>query len=406
MPELPPKKTTRRPAAKKNIGTGAATPRPRKPAAPKDPDAKPRAPRVRSAAGPATRRKRPAPKKTGGPFLPLMAGLFLSLVLATLLWVWMGLFSALDLPKEGYRLRVERGSGYQTAFDRLEQDGWLRNRVLAKAYFRTLSPRTLKMGVYQFQPGISLAGMLRQLARGEGQIVTRITVIEGTTFAKLREQLAANPELTQTLKGQSDSQIMSLMGSAVTNPEGLFAPDTYVFMPGDSDELVLRKLYDQQQAVLRKAWAQRSPGLPYRSPYEALIMASIVEKETGNASERPQIAGLFIRRLQQGMRLQTDPTVIYGMGAAYAGNLRKVDLLTPTPYNTYRINGLPPTPIALPGKAAIEAALNPAPGDSLYFVARGDGSGTHIFSPDLKTHNEAVRAYLENSRRRQASPSP
>ena len=133
MPELPPKKTTRRPTAKKNTGTGAATPRPRKPAAPKDPDAKPRAPRVRSAAGPAARRKRPAPKKTGGPFLPLMAGLFLSLVLATLLWVWMSLFSALDLPKEGYRLRVERGSGYQTAFDRLEQDGWLRNRVLAKA---------------------------------------------------------------------------------------------------------------------------------------------------------------------------------------------------------------------------------------------------------------------------------
>jgi UPF0755 protein len=399
MPELPPKKTTRRAPAKKNTGAPAA-PRPRKPAAPRDPDAKPRAPRVRKSPAAAPRRpaKRAAPKG-GGPWLPLFAGLLLAVLLATGVWVWSGLFRALNVPPEGYRLRVERGTGYQAAFERLEADGMLGSRWLAKAYFRTLSPRMLQVGVYAFKPGISTAGVLRQLANGEGLVVTRITVIEGMTYAGLRDQLAANPEVRQTLKGRSDNDVMSQIGSAVTNPEGLFAPDTYLFMPGDSDEFILRKLYERQQQILRQAWAKRAPGLPYRTPYEALIMASIVEKETGNAAERPQIAGVFVRRLRQGMRLQTDPTVIYGMGAAYTGNLRKIDLQTPTPYNTYRINGLPPTPIALPGKAAIEAALNPAPGDALYFVAKGDGSGTHVFSADLNAHNQAVRAYLEAIRR-------
>ncbi|HEX5361786.1 MAG TPA: endolytic transglycosylase MltG [Fluviicoccus sp.] len=335
---------------------------------------------------------------------PVVAGFLLLVVLVISAWVWMNLFRPLEMPAEGYRVRVDRGTGYQAVFEQLEKDGKLRNRTLAKAYFRFLQARPLQMGVYQFKPGLSPAGLLRQLAQGEGLIYTRITVIEGATFAKLREQLAANPDIRQTLRDKSDSQIMSLVGSPVTNPEGLFAPDTYVFVPGDSDELVFRKLYEQQRRVLEKAWATRAPGLPYRTPYEALIMASIVEKETGNAAERPKIAGLFVRRLQQGMRLQTDPTVIYGLGKAYNGNLRKIDLITPTPYNTYRIDGLPPTPIALPGKAAIEAALNPEPGDSLYFVARGDGSGTHIFSADLKAHNAAVRAYIENTRQRKAQP--
>ncbi|HEX5276753.1 MAG TPA: endolytic transglycosylase MltG [Fluviicoccus sp.] len=335
---------------------------------------------------------------------PVLAGFLLLVLLVVSGWVWMNLFRPLDISPEGYRVRVDRGTGYQAVFDRLDKDGKLRNRTLAKAYFRFLQARPLQMGVYQFKPGLSPAGLLRQLSQGEGLIYTRITVIEGTTFAKLREQLAANPDIRQTLRDKSDSQIMSLVGSPVTNPEGLFAPDTYVFVPGDSDELVYRKLYEQQKRVLEKAWAARAPGLPYRTPYEALIMASIVEKETGNAAERPKIAGLFVRRLQQGMRLQTDPTVIYGLGKAYNGNLRKIDLITPTPYNTYRIDGLPPTPIALPGKAAIEAALNPEPGDSLYFVARGDGSGTHIFSADLKAHNAAVRAYIENTRQRKAQP--
>ncbi|RZU37133.1 UPF0755 protein [Fluviicoccus keumensis] len=399
MPELPPKKPTRRPAAKKTAGT--ASPRTRKPAAPRDSDAKPAKPakpRVRNATSAPRRRPSRQPPKTISVW-PIVSGFLLVVLLALSGWVWLNLFRPLDIPAQGYRLRVERGTGYQAAFDRLAADGKLGNRALSRAYFRFLHPKALQMGVYEFRPGVSVAGLLKQLANGEGLIYTRVTVIEGTTFAKLREQVAANPDIKQTLRDRSDSQIMSLMGSPVTNPEGLFAPDTYVFMPGDTDEMVLRKLFDQQQRVLQKAWATRTPGLPYRTPYEALIMASIVEKETGNAAERPQIAGLFIRRLQQGMRLQTDPTVIYGMGKAYTGNLRKIDLITPTPYNTYRIDGLPPTPIALPGKAAIEAALHPAPGDSLYFVARGDGSGTHVFSADLKAHNEAVRAYIENTRR-------
>ncbi len=402
MPELPPKKPTRRAPARKNTGTGSTSVKPRKAATPRDPDAKPKprakpsAPRRREAAKP---RRKTESARASVPVLPVAAGLLLSALIAMSLWVYVNLFSPLETSPSGYRLRVERGSGYQAAFERLEQDGLLGHRALAKAYFRLLKPRTLQAGVYQFRPGLSTAEILKQLARGDGLIVTRITVIEGTTFAQLREQLAANPEIKQELAGKTDSQIMSLMGSAVTNPEGLFAPDTYVFMPGDSDVQVLRKLFERQRTVLEQAWLHRAPGLPYRNAYEALIMASIVEKETGNASERPQIAGVFVRRLQKGMRLQTDPTVIYGMGAAYDGNLRKVDLLTPTPYNTYRINGLPPTPIALPGKAAIEAALNPAPGDALYFVARGDGSGTHVFSADLGAHNQAVQAYLEKRRR-------
>ena len=188
---------------------------------------------------------------------------------------------------------------------------------------------------------------------------------------------------------------MLALGLTETHPEGLFAPDTYIFPPNETDVKILKRLYHQQQSILQKAWAGRAANLPYRSAYEALIMASIVEKETGNKIERAQIAGVFVRRLQVGMRLQTDPTVIYGMGDSYNGNIRKADLLTFTPYNTYRINGLPPTPIALPSKAAIEAALHPAESNAVYFVAKGDGSGTHNFTDNLAAHNQAVQAYLQ-----------
>lgn len=401
MPDLPPRKPPARRSPPKKPGTTAPRPRakpaegrPRKsgdgPATPPRPR-KPSAPRS-STGG---RGRRPPPRRKGP---GILAGLLLAGILGVAVWLWWGLFWTLNIPGEGYRLRIERGAGYQFAFDRLQADGMIHDAWLARLYFRFQHPRPLQAGVYLFKPELRIAGLLAQLARGEGLIVNRITVIEGTTVARLREQLATNKDVQQTLQGKSDLAILSEIGGNAGALEGLFAPDTYTFMPGDSDIFILKRLYDRQQQILQRAWETRTPGLPYSNPYEALIMASIVEKETANAAERPQIAGVFVRRLQKGMRLQTDPTVIYGLGSRYTGSLHKADLLAYTPYNTYRINGLPPTPIALPSRAAIEAALHPAPGDALYFVARGDGSGRHVFSADLTAHNKAVDAYVQTLR--------
>jgi UPF0755 protein len=203
--------------------------------------------------------------------------------------------------------------------------------------------------------------------------------------------LAADDRVRTTLDGLEPPAIMAALGLEPRHPEGLFFPSTYRFDDGDSDADILRRAYRRMQRVLDDAWAKRDPELPYATPYEALIMASIVEKETGQADEREAIAGVFVRRLRRGMKLQTDPTVIYGLGAAFDGNLRRADLRRDTPYNTYTRHGLPPTPIALPGAAAIEAALHPADGKALYFVAKGDGS--HHFSDSLRQHNNAVRRY-------------
>jgi UPF0755 protein len=190
---------------------------------------------------------------------------------------------------------------------------------------------------------------------------------------------------------ETDAQILKEIGANETQAEGLFFPDTYYFAPNTSDREILKRAYLTMQGKINKAWTEKSEGLPYQTPYQALIMASIVEKETGKASERPQIAGVFINRLKVGMRLQTDPTVIYGLGERFDGNLRKKDLLTDTAYNTYTRDGLPPTPIAMPGLGAIHAALHPAPTKALYFVGKGDGS--HAFSASLSEHNNAVVRY-------------
>jgi UPF0755 protein len=207
----------------------------------------------------------------------------------------------------------------------------------------------------------------------------------------MREKLANNDAVKQTITSLSDREIMQLLGSTYNAPEGLFFPDTFYFNRHTTDIALLKISYDAMQAKLDKAWQNREENLPYKNSYEALIMASIVEKETGKASERPMIAGVFINRMRFGMRLQTDPTVIYGMGLQFNGNIRKKDLLTDTPYNTYTRSGLPPTPIAMPGIAAIEAALHPAKTKALYFVGKGDGS--HAFSNDLNEHNRAVVRY-------------
>ncbi len=220
-----------------------------------------------------------------------------------------------------------------------------------------------------------------------------LTIVEGWTFRQLRQALAAHPQLTQTLAGLSDAEIMARLGRPGAHPEGWFLPDTYHFPKGFTDEAFLRRALTAMEQRLTQVWERRAPDTPLNDPYQALVLASIIEKETGVAAERAEIAGVFARRLRLGMRLQTDPTVIYGLGEAFDGNLRRRDLEADTPYNTYTRPGLPPTPIALPGLAALEAAAQPAAGDALYFVA--DGQGGHVFSRTLEEHHRAVRRYQQ-----------
>lgn len=321
---------------------------------------------------------------------PWALALFLLTFLPTL-WIYQGLFSRLPLPVDGYRLEIARGASYSSVIDTLANDGILPDRWLARAWLR-LQPgdKTLRAGVVQLQSPQNTVSLLRLLGEGKLVIDSRLTVIEGTTYRDLRRLLAEHKNITSTAI-RDDAALLAMLGATEPSPEGMFAPDTYDIAVGDTDIGVLEKLYARQQKILASEWASRAAGLPYATPYEALIMASIVEKETGMAEERPRIAGVFVRRLQRNMRLQTDPTVIYGMGPGFDGNLKRADLMRVTPYNTYRVNGLPPTPIALPGRAAIHAALHPAEGDEIYFVARGDGS--HEFTSTLEEHNRAVQRY-------------
>jgi UPF0755 protein len=262
-------------------------------------------------------------------------------------------------------------------------------------YFRVLSrmdanARRLKAGEYLIPPQSTPVSLLQLLSSGK-VIQYPVTFVEGLTFAQLLAVLKRQEFLRHTLDGQTNEALMGLLGKADLHPEGRFLPDTYLFPRGASDLQVLRRAMRAMDDFLSEQWPQRAPDLPLETPEEALILASIVEKETGLASERPEIAGVFVRRLKKGMKLQTDPTVIYGMGDAYEGNIRRKDLRRDTPYNTYTRAGLPPTPIAMPGADAIRAVLHPAQGDSLYFVAKGDGS--HQFSATLAQHNKAVRKY-------------
>ena len=248
----------------------------------------------------------------------------------------------------------------------------------------------LQVGEYALGHGLTPAGLLNKLASGK-VIQHRFTIVEGWTFHQLRAALAADPTVVQTLEGVDDDEVMRRLDAEGIYPEGRFLPETYHYTKGVDDLRLLKRAYLAMQELLNEEWAKRDPDLPLANPDEALTLASIIEKETGQASERPQIAGVFVRRLKLGMLLQTDPTVIYGIGPDYDGNITRVHLRTDTPYNTYTRAGLPPTPIAMPGRAAVEAALHPADGKDLYFVARGDGS--HAFSATLAEHNRAVRRY-------------
>ena len=248
-------------------------------------------------------------------------------------------------------------------------------------------------GEFSIKPGTSPKGLLQAFVSG-AVVQHSVTVVEGWTFRELRKVLAAEPTLAHTTRGMTDAEVMRALGEGGKQPEGLFFPDTYLFGKGTSDIDLLRQSRDRMRKELAAAWAMRHDNLPLKDDYEALILASIIERETGHPDERARIAGVFVERLRRGMRLQTDPTIIYGLGAKFDGNLRRADLERDGPYNTYTRAGLPPTPIALPGTASLRAAVRPDERGELYFVATGAGDGRHAFSKTLAEHEAAVRQYL------------
>lgn len=302
--------------------------------------------------------------------------------------------SPLAVPSSGVTLDVARGSGLQVIVAELRERHLTAGSQL---YWRALAEQMhvtarLHAGEYALPSGITARDLLTMLARGE-VLQHRFTLVDGWTFHDVRVALNDTKGLLHDTHGLDDAAVMARLDRVGENPEGRFLPETYAWVKGDSDLDLLRRAARAMDALLAKAWPARAANLPLKAPEDALILASLVEKETGRGDERARIAGVFVRRLELGMPLATDPSIIYGMGDSYQGNIRKRDLETDTPYNTYLRAGLPPTPIAMPGKAAIEAALHPAAGKDLYFVARGDGSGGHVFSATLAEHNRAVACY-------------
>jgi UPF0755 protein len=295
---------------------------------------------------------------------------------------------------------IAPGSTLRSALTQLESRGLIRDARKFEYYLRTKLQirQEIKAGRYLIEPHQSPLDILQQLTEGR-VVLEHVTIVEGWTFAQMREAIDKNPQIRHTLSGRSDAQIMSALGQAGLSAEGRFAADTYAFAPGTPDLQLYRIAFEAQARQLRSAWESRQKDLPIASENDALTLASIVEKETGLASERARIAGVFTNRLRRRMPLQSDPTVIYGIRDRYDGNIRRSDLTTDTPYNTYTRTGLPPTPIALPGKDAIVAVLNPEKTDALFFVAIGDGSGGSYFSATVGEHNAAVRRYLDRLRR-------
>lgn len=325
--------------------------------------------------------------------------ILLLIISAALSWAWQDYQAFTTKPlvvQEPVILDIANGSAFSSIIQQLNSQVGFQQSRFEKLWFKILARQQgvsnqLKAGEYQLPIGITPKEFLVLLSSG-ATLQHSITFPEGWTFKQIRQAVSADNNLKLVLAELSNAEILQQLGSDYTHPEGLFFPDTYRFGKHTTDLAILQQAYQKMQQVLKQQWANKAQDLPLKTAYQALILASIVEKETGAAFERPEIAGVFTRRLNKGMRLQTDPTVIYGMGDSYQGNIRKQDLQTLTPYNTYRINGLPPTPIAMPGEQAINAVLHPAQGNSLYFVANGDGG--HKFSATLSEHNRAVQAYL------------
>lgn len=341
-------------------------------------------------------------KRSSGRIKKTLAVLFVALIIAVG-WVWQHYQAFADksivMSNEERILTVESGDGFHDVLKKIRALGIDEGSdVEWKALAKQMKVASrLQVGDYAITSGLSPRSILQRLEDGD-IIQRRFTLVDGWNFRDLRKALKNTANIEHETEQLSDAELMAKLGAEGLHPEGRFLPETYMYSRGTSDLDLLQRAFDGMQEALAEAWEKRQDGLPLTSEDELLTLASIIEKETGAAEERPMIAGVFIRRLNIGMRLQTDPTVIYGIGTAYDGNIRKKDLQTDTPYNTYTRDGLPPTPIAMPGKPALEAAAQPAEGDALFFVARGDGSGRHVFSKSLSEHNAAVRNYLNNIR--------
>lgn len=336
----------------------------------------------------------------------LLVAVLLSLALvAGAGWVW--LQSVLDrasAPVSMIELRVAKGDSLRGSLQRLSDAGVLQHPRVVERWVRWQYPHfILKTGRYAIPSGATPRQIVAQLTEGK-VLLESLTVIEGTRLADFRRALEAHPEVKVTLRGLSDTEVMRELGLE-GHPEGRFFPDTYRFAAGTSDRELLLLAYRRMTDLLARLWRDRAAGLPIETPEQALVLASIIEKESGVVSERPRVAGVFVSRLRLGMRLQSDPTVIYGLGDQYDGNIRRVHLTTDTPYNTYTRRGLPPTPIALPSESALRAALQPDITGDLFFVATGDADGSHRFSKTYAEHRRAVRAMLESQKMSRA-PTP
>jgi UPF0755 protein len=337
----------------------------------------------------------------------ILSGVLLTLLLSSWLYglVTQFLYSPINLSEhygDEIVVTIRAGTSFKALSWQLYDKGIIKYPRILVAYARISGQTKIKMGEYLITKKDVPRSLLEKFNQGD-VVQHSITLPEGWSFKQMVEEIGqidqfAEDSLLHTLS------LLTLANIQVEHPEGWFYPDTYSYTSTDSIADLLARAHDKMVRVLDAEWSLRAPDLPYTEPYEALIMASIIEKETGLPSERKQIAGVFVRRLQAGMRLQTDPTVIYGMGDDYQGNIRRSDLKRATPYNTYRINGLPPTPIAMPGRAAINAALHPEPGSALYFVARGDGG--HYFSDTLDEHNRAVQKYQIEQRAKNYQSAP
>ncbi len=320
--------------------------------------------------------------------------LFLLAVLAAVAvaaWFYYFATQPVRLPQVPFEFTVKAGSGLKTVSRQLAEAGVFQEEhsfwILARALGRT---PTIHSGTYRLERPLTPLELLDKLARGDVALI-ELRFIEGTTLRQWLAQLAQESRVRQTLAGKTPAEVAALLGVTEKSAEGWLFPSTYRFAPGVADLDILKHAHAMMRKRLEEAWNGRAPELPLATAYEALILASIVEKETGVAAERPQIASVFVNRLRRGMRLQTDPTVIYGMGESFDGNIRKRDLTTDTPWNTYTRDGLPPTPIAMPGAGSLQAVAQPAQTELLYFVGKGDG--THHFSRTLEEHNRAVAKY-------------
>ncbi len=331
-----------------------------------------------------------------------IAALLLAVVLVAITAAWVHVQGFLSTPvtvaEGGTTFDIRPGSSFGEVSRQLEQAGIIRSADLLRWYARwTGTAGSVQAGEYLIEAGTTPVALVKQFTSGNVQLYS-FTIIEGWNYRELLQALQAHPQVIAEMTDEDWPALLSELGADTRMPEGLFLPETYRFPKGSSDRALLTQAYEHMQAALQEEWAGRDIVSQVSTPYEALVLASIVEKETARIDERKKIAGVFSRRLEKRMRLQTDPTVIYGIGPDFNGNLTRRDLRTDTPYNTYTRHGLPPTPIAMPGRAAIRAALHPAKGEELFFVATGLGDGSHKFSKTKDEHDAAVREYLQRLR--------